>query len=84
MERRTRCEHFLSAALSITDDLLHRNILLLRPKATSKALDLAGQQIDTLGDPSTTAEERQKRKRRLMKGRGEFRDIRSDLPKPKS
>jgi hypothetical protein len=30
MERRTRREHFSSAALSITDDLLHRNILLLR------------------------------------------------------
>src|SRR5712692_5836669 len=31
MDRRTRREHMLSAALSITDDLLHRNILLLRP-----------------------------------------------------
>ena len=30
MERRTRCEDFLSAALSRPDDLLHRNILLLR------------------------------------------------------
>jgi hypothetical protein len=30
MDRRTRREHFSSAALSITDDLLHRNILLLR------------------------------------------------------
>jgi hypothetical protein len=30
MERRTRREHFLSAALSRPDDLLHRNILLLR------------------------------------------------------
>jgi hypothetical protein len=29
MERRTRREHFSSAALSITDDLLHRSILLL-------------------------------------------------------
>jgi hypothetical protein len=28
MNRRTRREHFLSAALSITDDLLHRNILV--------------------------------------------------------
>jgi two-component system cell cycle response regulator DivK len=30
MDRRTRREHFSSAALSITDDLLHRNILLHR------------------------------------------------------
>src|SRR5260370_32293554 len=33
MERRTRRNHFSSAALSITDDLLHRNILLLRALA---------------------------------------------------
>jgi hypothetical protein len=32
MDRRTRREHFSSAALSITDDLLHRNILLLRAR----------------------------------------------------
>jgi hypothetical protein len=30
MDRRTRPEHFPSAAPSITDDLLHRNIILLR------------------------------------------------------
>jgi hypothetical protein len=30
MDRRTRREHFSSAAFSIADDLLHRNILLLR------------------------------------------------------
>ena len=53
------------------------------PKAASKALDLAGQQIDKLADSSATVEERQKRKRRLLKGPGEFRDIREDLPKPK-
>jgi hypothetical protein len=29
IERRTRRDHFSAAALSITDDLLHRNILLL-------------------------------------------------------
>src|SRR3984893_12058499 len=36
MERRTRREQILSAALSITDDLLHRNILLLRAKALNR------------------------------------------------
>jgi hypothetical protein len=53
------------------------------PKAASKALDLAARQVDKLIDPSATAEERQQRKRRLLKGPGEFRDIRDDLPKPK-
>jgi hypothetical protein len=54
------------------------------PEDVAKALDLAGQQIDELGDQSASAEERQARKRRLLKGPGEFRDIRGDLPKPKS
>jgi hypothetical protein len=54
------------------------------PKAVAKALDLAGQQIDKLSDQSATAEERQARKRRLLKGPREFRDIRGDFAKPKS
>src|ERR1700737_1419472 len=33
------------------------------PKARSKALDLAGKQIDKLSDPSASAEERQQRGR---------------------
>ena len=49
------------------------------PKATSKALDLASEQIDKLIDPSTSDEERQQRKRRLLKGPKEFRDIRGDV-----
>jgi hypothetical protein len=54
------------------------------PKAASKAVDLAGEQIDKLSDPSATAEEQQQRKRRLLKGPKEFRDIRGDFPKPKT
>jgi hypothetical protein len=54
------------------------------PKAAAKALDLAGQQIDKLADPSATAEERHQRKRRLLKGPGEFRELRADLPKRKT
>jgi hypothetical protein len=46
------------------------------PKAAAKASDMAGQQIDRLGDTSATNEERQSRKRRLLKGPKEFRDIR--------
>jgi hypothetical protein len=55
------------------------------PKARSKALALAGEQIDKLIDPSAPAEERRERKRRLLKGPKEFRDMRSDTrPKSKS
>jgi hypothetical protein len=53
------------------------------PKAASKASDMAAQQIDKLADPSATPEQRQQRKRRLLKGPTEFRDIRGDLPEPK-
>ena len=42
MERRTRREHLSSVALSITDDLLHRNILLLRAKALNRLRDSGG------------------------------------------
>jgi Arc/MetJ-type ribon-helix-helix transcriptional regulator len=52
-------------------------------KAASKASDMAGRQIDKIGDPSATDEERQQRKRRLLKGPREFRDIRGNLPNPK-
>jgi len=52
-------------------------------KALSRASELAGRQIDKLADLSATDEERQKRKRRLIKGPVEFRDVRGDIPKPK-
>jgi hypothetical protein len=53
------------------------------PKAAAKASDMAGRRIDKIGDPSATAEERQDRKRSLIKGPREFRDMRGDQPKPK-
>jgi len=46
-----------------------------------KAADLAGQAIDSLGDQTATVEERAHRKRRLIKGPREFRDVRGDQPK---
>jgi ribosomal protein L19E len=52
-------------------------------KAAAKASDMAGRRIDKIGDPSATAEERQDRKRRLIKGPREFREMRGDQPKPK-
>jgi len=46
---------------------------------------LADQEIDKVSDQSATVEERQERKRRLLKGPGEFGDIRGVLsPKPKN
>jgi hypothetical protein len=44
----------------------------------AKASEMASREIDLLGDPSATEEERELRKQRLLKGPQEFRDIRSD------
>jgi hypothetical protein len=52
-------------------------------KATSKASDMAGREIDRAGDKSATDAERASRKRQLLKGPKEFRDMRGDLLKPK-
>jgi ribosomal protein S27E len=51
------------------------------PDRIEKALAMAGQEIDRLSDPSATEEERQRRKRRLLKGPKEFRDARSNRPR---
>jgi predicted DNA-binding ribbon-helix-helix protein len=45
-------------------------------KAVSKSSELAGKTIDRLSDQSAPLEEQEKRKRRLLKGPAEFRDIR--------
>jgi len=44
---------------------------------------MAAQEIDGLGDPLVTDEERRPRKQRLIKGPKEFRDIRSNRVKIK-
>jgi hypothetical protein len=54
----------------------------MRRKKASKALELASAAIDRLADPSLSDEERQLRKRRLLKGPREFREFR-DRPKAK-
>ena len=46
------------------------------PNRTAKASEMAAQEIDRISDPSATQEERQLRKRRLIKGPKEFREIR--------
>ena len=48
------------------------------PKAAAKASEMAGAEIDRLTDKSTPHEERASRKRRLLKGPSEFRDLRKD------
>jgi hypothetical protein len=47
------------------------------------ASEMAAEEIDRLGDPLATDEERQLRKQRLIKGPQEFRDIRSNRAKIK-
>jgi hypothetical protein len=43
----------------------------------ARASEMAGQQIDGLGDSLATDEDRQRRKQRLINGPQEFRDIRN-------
>jgi hypothetical protein len=52
--------------------------------AASKASQMAGHEIERLIDQSAAPEERARRKRRLLKGPGEFREFRDDLPKRKT
>jgi hypothetical protein len=42
----------------------------------AKASDMAAREIDRLIDPAAPTEEKQRRKRRLLKGPKEFRDLR--------
>ena len=50
---------------------------------TAKASDLASRDVERVQDKSMPFEEREQRKRRLIKGPREFRSLRRDLPKPK-
>ena len=44
--------------------------------ARAKATDLASKRLDKLIDPATPEDERQRRKRRILRGPGEFRELR--------
>jgi hypothetical protein len=48
-----------------------------RSKKTAKATKLAEEQVDRMIDPALAPEERERSKRRLIKGPGEFREIRN-------
>jgi hypothetical protein len=50
-------------------------------KKNQEAANLAGQVIDRLADRSATSEEWESRKRKLLKGPKEFRNIRRDQRK---
>jgi hypothetical protein len=51
--------------------------------AARSASDLAAREVDRVGDRSLPPEERARRKRALIRGPKEFREIRGDQPKTK-
>ena len=53
-------------------------------KTAQRASELASREIKDLGDTSQPLEEQQRRKRQLIQGPKEFRDIRADRPKSKT
>jgi hypothetical protein len=55
----------------------------VRRRPGPAANDMAARVIDTLADQSAPPENLAKRKRRLLKGPEEFRNIREDQPKPR-
>ncbi len=52
-------------------------------EAARRASTLAAREIEPLTDKSMPAEEQERRKKALIRGPKEFRDIRSDQPKAK-
>jgi hypothetical protein len=52
-------------------------------EAASKAVKMAARELEPLGDKSMPPEERDRRKRALIKGPKEFREMRGDQPKTK-
>lgn len=49
--------------------------------ASTKSSQLAGDQLDRMSDRSATAAEQETRKRRLLRGPSEFREVRKDRNK---
>jgi Arc/MetJ-type ribon-helix-helix transcriptional regulator len=52
-----------------------------KASSRARAKELAGAQIDKMGDASATDEERTERKQRLTRGPSEFREKRVDQPR---
>jgi hypothetical protein len=73
LSRPEAIRRLLEQALAVSEPAQSRT---QKAQARSTALDLASTQLDRLLDPSAPDEERQRRKRRLLKGPKEFRDMR--------
>jgi Arc/MetJ-type ribon-helix-helix transcriptional regulator len=54
-----------------------------KPARAARAVELAANAIDKIGDPAAHPEEHAQRRRRLTKGPEEFREVRVDRPKAK-
>ena len=65
---------------ALTNERLARRT---NPKSASKATAMAGETLDGQVDASATPDEQAKRKRRLLMGPAEFRDMRRDHRKKK-
>jgi len=76
-------KRLIAMGLASTPPAAQRGKKTAGSKTAVKASELAGEMIDWLSDSSAPAEERAKRKRRLIKGPSEFREMRSDHKKPK-
>jgi hypothetical protein len=74
LSRPEAIRRLLEQALAVSQPVKSRT-----QKARSTALDLASMQLDRLLDRSAPDEERQRRKRRLLKGPKEFRDMRDAI-----
>jgi len=75
---RWAADHGMSRSEAISG-LLEQALAMARPstkRSRAKAVQLAAEEIDKIRLPSVSNEEKQKRKRRLLKGPTEFRDIR--------
>jgi len=55
----------------------------VKKQKAQRASELADRAVERVVDKSMPVEEQERRKRALIKGPKEFRDIREDLPKPK-
>jgi len=79
LSRPEAIRRILDAALANTVDITSPS----RKNTSSTASEMAGSTLDQLGDKSASDEQQAKRKRSLVKGPSEFRDMRDDLPKRK-
>jgi hypothetical protein len=80
-----KCGHEQSCTVSHNHQASARQAPGKNPTEDNKveSSKIAGRQIDRMEDPRATSEEQASRKRRLLKGPKEFREMRGDLRKKK-